>query len=422
MKRIYRALLLVISIITIANIPVGAQVNTPYSMYGYGILGDRATSMQRQMGSVGYAMNSGRQINVMNPASYAAIDSLTFLFDMGADLSFLWSKEGASRKTTIGGGVDYVTMQFPLCKFMGASIGLLPYSSVGYAFGNDIRHGAMENQGTGGINEAYLGISGKVKGFSVGANIAYSFGNIRNDVFSRPETSGETLFEHLMEIRDWNILIGAQYTAPLSRSDRLTLGLTYSPRKSLHGNAWVTQQETQSTNVPDTVGQIRLGGNYYTPNCFGAGVSFVHERTSRFLVEFDFTFQEWSKSKYAPIVDTDDPSRIVFAGMKFNNRTRFALGAEYVPDIRGSYGKRIAYRLGGYYSTDYLKIQSNSVREYGVTAGVGLHTPGDKTLVNIGLEWKHRDSHPVALVAENYLNITVGINFNEVWFWKRKIR
>ncbi|MDE6298038.1 MAG: hypothetical protein K2M10_00130, partial [Muribaculaceae bacterium] len=54
-----------------------AQVTTPYSMYGYGILGDRATSMQRQMGSVGYAMNSGRQINVMNPASYAAIDSLT---------------------------------------------------------------------------------------------------------------------------------------------------------------------------------------------------------------------------------------------------------------------------------------------------------------------------------------------------------
>ncbi len=47
------------------------------------------------MGGVGYAMNSGRQINVMNPASYAAIDSLTFLFDLGADVSMLWSQEGA---------------------------------------------------------------------------------------------------------------------------------------------------------------------------------------------------------------------------------------------------------------------------------------------------------------------------------------
>lgn len=401
---------------------VSAQVNTPYSMYGYGLIGDRATSMQRQMGSVGYAMNSGRQINVMNPASYASIDSLTFLFDMGADLSFIWSKEGDTKNKNIGGGLDYVTMQFPLCKFMGASIGLLPYSSVGYAFGNEISHGAMENQGTGGINEAYFGLSGKYAGFSLGANIAYAFGNIQNDVYSRPATSGESLFEHVMEIRDWSLLIGAQYTKKLSRYDRMTLGLTYSPKKSLHGNTWVTQQETQSTTVPDTVGQMKLGGNFYTPNCFGAGVSFVHERISRLMVEFDFTFQEWSKAKYAPIVDLDDPSKIVFAGMNFNNRTRFALGAEYVPDMRGSYGKRIAYRLGGYYSSDYLSIRSNSVREYGVTAGVGLHTPGDKTLINIGLEWKHRDSHPVSLVSENYLNITVGINFNEVWFWQRKIR
>ncbi|MBD5191209.1 MAG: hypothetical protein HDS93_05055 [Bacteroidales bacterium] len=414
--------MLLISIMTVGIEAVSAQVNTPYSMYGYGLIGDRATSMQRQMGSVGYAMNSGRQINVMNPASYASIDSLTFLFDMGADLSFIWSKEGDTKNKNIGGGLDYVTMQFPLCKFMGASIGLLPYSSVGYAFGNEISHGAMENQGTGGINEAYFGLSGKYAGFSLGANIAYAFGNIQNDVYSRPATSGESLFEHVMEIRDWSLLIGAQYTKKLSRYDRMTLGLTYSPKKSLHGNTWVTQQETQSTTVPDTVGQMKLGGNFYTPNCFGAGVSFVHERISRLMVEFDFTFQEWSKAKYAPIVDLDDPSKIVFAGMNFNNRTRFALGAEYVPDMRGSYGKRIAYRLGGYYSSDYLSIRSNSVREYGVTAGVGLHTPGDKTLINIGLEWKHRDSHPVSLVSENYLNITVGINFNEVWFWQRKIR
>ena len=47
-------------------------VITPYSRYGYGILSDNASSMQRSMGGVGYAMNSGRQINVMNPASYAA--------------------------------------------------------------------------------------------------------------------------------------------------------------------------------------------------------------------------------------------------------------------------------------------------------------------------------------------------------------
>lgn len=140
------------------------NVQTPYSMYGYGILGDRATSMQRQMGGVGVAMNSGRQVNVMNPASYAAVDSLTFLFDMGADVSLLWSDEGSAKESATGGGLDYLTMQFPIGRYMGGSVGMLPYSSVGYAFGNEIKHGTSENQGSGGINELYLGFAGTFKG------------------------------------------------------------------------------------------------------------------------------------------------------------------------------------------------------------------------------------------------------------------
>ena len=198
MKRINLFLLMMVA----ALAGLRAQnVTTPYSMYGYGILSDRATSMQRQMGSVGYAMNSGRQINVMNPASYAAIDSLTFLFDMGADVTMLWQKEGNVKDNSTGGGLDYITMQFPITKYLGGSIGLLPYSSVGYAFGNEIKFGALENQGSGGINQAYFGLGGKIKGFSLGVNIAYSFGNIVNDVYATPTTSGQSLVEHVIHSR-----------------------------------------------------------------------------------------------------------------------------------------------------------------------------------------------------------------------------
>ena len=113
---------------------------TPYSQFGYGILRDNATSAQQAMGGIGYGMSSGRQINVMNPASYARIDSLTFLFDMGFDVTFLWQTEGSGSNklsdSNIGGGLNYITMQFPLGKRMGMSIGVLPYSAVGYSFGN----------------------------------------------------------------------------------------------------------------------------------------------------------------------------------------------------------------------------------------------------------------------------------------------
>lgn len=404
------------------------NVTTPYSMYGYGMLGDKATSMQRQMGGIGYAMHSGRQINVMNPASYASIDSLTFLFDIGADVAFLWSKEGEAKENSVGGGLDYVTMQFPIAKHFGASVGMLPYSGVGYAFGSDIAHGARENQGSGGINMAYLGFAANYYGVGLGFNVSYNFGTIVNDLFSNPTNSGQTLFEHVMQIRDWDVNIGLQYTAPLSKFDKLCLGFTYSPRKSLHGKTWATIQETQQESLPDTVGYSRLSGNYYSPNSFGVGVNYTHEKVSKFMAELDFTYQLWSKAQYPPLYGLKDPASpsynpgIVFSGMEFNNRMKVAAGFEYVPKVRGSYMERVAYRLGGYYCNDYLNIMGNKVKEYGVSCGLGFHTPQDKTVINVGFEWKHRTTSPAVLISENYFNINIGLNFNELWFWQRKIR
>jgi len=419
MKRIKLLFFLALSAVAGAS---AQNVTTPYSMYGYGILGDRATSMQRQMGYVGYAMNSGRQVNVMNPASYAAIDSLTFLFDIGADVSMLWQKEGDVKEHSVGGGLDYITMQFPICKFMGGSIGMLPYSSVGYAFGKDIAHGALQNQGSGGINQAYLGIAGKYAGFSLGVNVAYSFGNIINDYYANPATSGQSLVEHVMQVRDWDIVIGAQYTARLSKTERLSLGATFTPKKSLHGNTWVTTQETTLESVADTVASMKIGGNYETPMSVGAGISYSHERTSRWMVEADITFQQWSKVKYSELRDASDPEKVVFQGMNFNNRTKYAVGGEFVPKVRGNYFQRMAYRLGAYYNNDYLNIQGNKLKEYGVTAGFGFNTPEGKTMINLGLEWKRRKATPEKLITENYFNITLGINVNELWFWQRRIK
>lgn len=403
-----------------------AQDNNNYSMYGYGILSDRATSMQRQMGSVGYAMSSGRQINVMNPASYAAIDSLTFLFDMGADISLLWQKEGKAREHTTGGGLDYVTMQFPITKYLGASIGMLPYSSVGYAFGNDIKFGAVQNQGSGGINQAYVGLGGKFKGFSLGVNVAYSFGNIINDVYATPSSVGQALIEHVMQIRDWDIVIGAQYTHRINKNDDVTVGVTYTPKKSLHGDTWVTTQENTATGVTaDTVASMKMNGHYYTPNTVGAGVSYRHERVSRWMVEADVTFQEWSKAAYSPLYrkgTAQTPENVVFQGMQFNDRTRYALGGEFVPKVRGNYLQRIAYRAGLYMANDYLNINGNKLKEYGVTAGFGFNTPEGKTMINLGFEWKHRKGHPMSMITQNFFNITLGINVDELWFWQRRIK
>lgn len=419
MKRFSILSLLLVALLRITA-AYAQNVVTPYSMYGYGILGDNATAAQRQMGGTGIASRSGRQINVMNPASYAAIDTLTFLFDIGADVSILWSKEGSKNQRQTGGGLDYLTMQFPLGKYMGGSVGLLPYTSVGYAFGNAIEHGAMQNQGSGGINQAYVGVSGRFAGFSAGANVSYNFGNIINDVYSTPSSASQSLFEHVMQVRDWNILLGAQYGFRPDKFSYLTLGFTYQPKKSMRGKTWCTRQVVGLDNLPDTLAYSRLNGKYYQPNAYGAGISYRHTRTSQFMVEADFIYQQWSKAPYSPLFNDDD--QIVFDGMKFNDRWRVGLGGEWMPKLRGNFLQRVTYRLGAYYSRDYIIVRDNNMKEYGITAGFGIPTPEGKTMINVGFEWKHRNTSPVSMIRENYFNITLGLNFNEMWFWQRKIK
>lgn len=420
--KIFKHSLFVTLLVAIGALCVKAEnpTMTPYSMYGYGILNDNASSYQRQMGGVGYAMNSGRQINVKNPASYAHIDSLTFLWDMGASISMLWSQDGSAKGHAIGGGLDYITMQFPLGKHMGGSVGLLPYSSVGYSFGSDIAHGTSEYQGSGGITQAYLGVGGKFAGFSLGVNVSYKFGNIINDMYANTDAGKVALFEHVMQVRDWDINIGAQYTAKLNKFDQLTFGATYSPKKSMGGNTWGIKWEQTSDAKADTVAEMKMKDKYYQPNTVGVGFNYKHERTNRVMVEADFTWQDWSKAKYEPL--KNDDGDIVFEGMTFSDRWKVAAGAEYVPKLRGNFVQRIAYRVGAYYTNDYLNIRGNQVKEYGVTAGFGLPTIEGKTVINIGFEWKRRVASPQKLLGENYFNITLGLNFNELWFWQRKLK
>jgi len=391
---------------------------TPYSSFGYGILSDHATSSQRAMGGVGYAMNSGRQINAMNPASYAAIDTLTFLFDMGVDVTALWQTEtidGTIRKDNhFGGGLDYATMQFPLGRYMGASVGIIPFSSVGYSFGSEIENGIDSRQGSGGLSELYVGVAGRpFKGFSIGANISYLFGTIINDTYATASSGNySTLYQKQLEVRDYHLNFGAQYSFPIRSADRITLGLTYSPQKTLLGNARMIYYDTQAGTEPKETDGHKLKDNYSLPDTWGAGICYHLDR--RLMVEFDYTYQPWSKAKFRGFDGENIDNR-------YADRSKYALGMQFTPNIRGSYFKRIQYRAGLYYNNDYLMVRNNRLREYGVTCGFGFPVPAFKTIVNLGFEWKHRQAHPNPLIKENYFNITLGINFNEMWFAQSKI-
>lgn len=405
--------ILVAAIILTGFFAANAQKEmSPYSKYGYGMLSDNASGAQRAMGGVGYAMNNGRQINVMNPASYAMRDSLTFLMDVGLDLTNLWSKEGSTTGYSFGGGLEYITMQFPITKNMGGSVGLVPYSSVGYAFGSTLDNGSEAREGMGGINQLYLGAAYQLfDGFSLGFNASYNFGNMVNDTYVYADNSTSTLYERVVQVRDWGIQLGVQYTKTFNRRHRATLGVAYTPAKSLHGNTWGAYYLTTDSKA-DTVGYTKLGGNYSTPHSVGVGLSYTYNE--QLTLEADFTYQNWSKVKYKNIE--------LFEENTFADRYKAAVGLQYVPKVRGNYLQRINYRMGANYTRDYMTIRGSNVREYGVALGFGFPSNFTKTMINLGFEYKHRESSPTNYISENYFNITIGVNFNEMWFWKNKLR
>jgi len=386
---------------------------TPYSRVGYGMLSDNVSSAQRSMGGIGYAMQDGRTINAMNPASYSQIDSLTFLWGFGIDMTNLWSNEEGISGYSFGSGLDYINGLFKAYKHLGVSFGLVPYTSVGYSFGNTMDNGTDSHSGSGGLTQLYLGAGWEpVKGLSIGANVAYLFGTVTNN--NTITSTSITYFSRYLKVRDWNAQFGVQYALRLRGGrDRLVIGATYQPKKSFHGNAWGTYYDAQDTKL-DTVGYTSMKGKYQQPNSFGVGLSYLVNR--RLLMEVDFTYQDWAKAKYSTITGFETENT------KFDNRWKIAAGAQYCLNRRGSYVGQMIWRAGAFYNHDYLNILGNNVRDYGASVGVGIPVPNGKTTINVGFEWKHRVSSPKKLITEDYFNITLGVNINELWFWKNRIR
>ena len=147
------------------------------------------------------------------------------------------------------------------------------------------------------------------------------------------------------------------------------------------------------------------------PHCFGAGLSYNYDK--RLTIAVDGRYDMWKDAKfYNPNTNAYEP---------MNNRMRLSAGAEFRPKlVSSSYFDYVRYRIGGFYEESYIKVGNNSVREFGVSCGLGLPLRKEKSILNISLEYSHRKGYPNALLAEDHLAVVVSMTFNEMWFWQRK--
>lgn len=419
--------LLIASFLILTQLSLTAQNNTnsPYTRFGYGELGDRSFGAGRAMGGVGFGLRSPKQINPMNPASYSCMDSLTFLFDFGVAGQLSWFDDGVNTQHNVNGNLEYVALQFPLHKQIAMSVGLLPYSYVGYNFGADKTNedGKAYREsftGTGGLNDLYVGLSIDIwkKRLSVGANVGYLFGNIKHEQLTAvgSGTTYNTNKSQNLEVRDIKLDFGVQYTHPLSKTENVTVGVTFSPSNRLNSTSINTtlkynEQGTQLISADTTKNDL-----FDIPNSFGFGASYV--KANKLTLAADFLYETWSKAYF--FSSKDD----------FKNRFRVAGGAEYIPNYQNrNFFSRVRYRAGAHYSNSYLLINNtedpaykgNGYNEYGASVGFGLPLIDNRSLLNLSFEYVKIKPGGKNMIDEQYFRFTVNYTFNEMWFWKKKV-
>ncbi len=394
-----------------------AQNNTssPYSRFGYGELANPHFGKSSAMGGTGIGVRAQNSINNLNPAAYTAIDSLTFLFEIGFMGKQSWYSNEQSSYRKFTGNIEYFALEFPITRYLAFSAGIQPFSYVGYDFSTTDSvavpqstgetkqvHYQSTYSGTGGTYKISGGLSGKIgKHFAAGIDLNYLYGNIDN---TRTLTFLETTVGYAstqqyinLEVSDINFRYGVQYFTHLNNNRSLTAGLVFEPNTKLDG------KYTVGTSGVDTT-TVESGSDFELPLMVGVGASY--EIKKKLLLAGDFSFTDWANAKYFGLRDT------------LVSQYSLNLGCEYLPNQNSKkYFNRVRYRAGFHYTTGYINVNDETPNNFGISAGLGLPVKG-KTIVNIGAEYGKTGKK--SQLREEYLKFTISMSFGETWFFKRK--
>lgn len=421
-----------------------------YSRFGLGLLNDQAQGWSRSMGGVGIALPSGNKLNNLNPASYAHIDSLSFIMDAGMSGNFGAMTMGGNTISVCNASFDNVSIGFRLRKNLGISFGFKPFSNISYNYtttnteayrdqstGKLIRSNT-NYQGKGGLNQAFVGLGWKpFSNFSIGTNVSILWGgydHLMMQDFTDNGTSSSSFdsfnFIQHADVVTYKLDFGAQYAFRVSPKDWLTVGAVVGLGHRFDGDAFLYRFMTTG----DTLRVEGEKNGFDLPMTYAGGIAWHHK--NNLVVSADAHYQTWEGCRIPAMVIDGDKVTYPSTDKMYNNMYMIKAGAEYTPNpiaTRG-YHNRIRYRFGVSYSSPYMNIprgENNATTMYegpseiGVSLGVGLpitNRINNRSMVNVGLQWLYRSPSAQNLVTENYFIMNLGITFNERWFMKFKIQ
>ncbi len=413
----------------------GAQTNgsnSPYSRYGYGLLADGAQGFNKGMAGLNVGMRHSQQLNYKNPASYSAIDSLTMLFDIGATLQYAHFEGENSSKNVNNTAIDHVMAGFRLAPGLGMSIGLVPFSTIGYNMTTSSSFtqstGEVEQietyKGDGGLHEVFVGLGySPIKNLSVGANLGYLWGTMEHSVtasFNSTSISSRQR-KYSADIRSYKLDFGVQYEQTVNRNNTLVIGATYGLGHDMNRRA--NYYDLRVTSGQGTIGDTLSAENAFAlPHSFGVGAAWNHR--DRLRVGVDYNLQLWEDCK-SPQLNANN--QYVASTGSYQNRHQITLGGEYVRNPQGlKFSQRIRYRFGVSYASSYAKVNGvDGPKSYMASLGVGLPISNfwsKNSVLNISAQYERVEPKFASMITENYFRLCLGITFNDAWFAKWKVQ
>lgn len=407
MTKRYHILLAVL----LMSVALSAQnmTSSPFSRFAYGDLNENVPTGYRGMGGVGIGMRNNRAINPSQPASYTACDTLTFMFDVAASASWSRYRDAGGLKNKANGNLEYVTMQFPLYKrWIAMSVGLLPYSSVGYnislsdSTAGGAYHYVTNYYGDGNISEVYGGLSFNIcNWFALGFNVYYMWGDLsrlRSLTFVESGLN-PTIQDEILSVSSVRLRYGAQFFHTWG-AHSINVGAIFESKMKL--NSELVLIETQSE---DSIPIYKDG--WQLPMVWGVGASY--NWANRLTIGFDFERQHMASALY-------NGAEGRWSGLQDKNR--YAFGVEYRHNPAGrKYVERMLWRAGVSVQDEYLAAVGAKRVSASIGIGFPLWTIG--TVINTTIEYTHRGT-PSGL-EDNSLRFTIGASIAENWFFKRKL-
>lgn len=411
-----KAIVIILTVSLGISLYAQQRSHMPYSIYGIGNIMHKGFSRNMAMGRTGIALSSSRYLNRQNPASYHKIDSISFFFDVGLNADFVQyrtTREGRQYGNDVN--LRNVAIGFRINRNWSASVGIAPYSSVGYKIETVKAIENTENEffdalitGSGGLNQFYWDNSYELfNRLSLGVNLSYLFGNIKTteQVSAAPAVS-DVILDQTSYLHKAYADFGMQYYFPLKEDFEITLGAVFGNNHKIKIKDQFTWSEANGTVIDD---EITSRGTFTFPYYVGGGLAVAYKNNLTFSA--DYLFHNWEKSS----AENSD--------FKYVNTNAFKVGMEWIPGRYAQLGYfgSIAYRAGLYYEDSYIELDGNSIADKGITVGLGLPFLQSRTTINIAYNYGINGTLRDRMIKENYHSFMLNFTMHDWWFIKRKI-